>query len=96
MKIMGMVDSGTYLCQVSHQELCKVMNKSSYGDGQLKPLKVGDELDLGQGHNFRNEIKVACEKLVEAHRASHRAHESLINFAELIVAQPQEQENAEN
>ena len=59
MKVIGKVDSDTYLCQVSHREIEKFMDLYH---GKRGRLEVGDAVDLSKGYDFYYATKVALEK----------------------------------
>lgn len=72
MKIIGISDghsySRQYICTVGHAELEKFLGL--YYD-KLKELKVGEEVDLGKGHNHACEIAKAMQatqELIKAHQ----------------------------
>lgn len=94
MKILGIVNSRTYLAEVTHDELEKLTGKYY---GKLQDLKVGDHLNLGAGHDFRNDIKSACDGMVGAMTNFKRSQETLRRFAEMvsILDFPVEDEQAE-
>jgi len=54
MKVIGKKDSSTYICEVDHFEIEKVM--SQYHNN-LERLEVNDEIDLGIGYDFKREVK---------------------------------------
>lgn len=56
MKVIGTAGSNTYLCEINHTELEKFMGLYYR---KLGPLKVGDVVDLGKGHDHSAEIKAA-------------------------------------
>lgn len=62
MKVIGIGDHGKYLCEVDHTELEKFLNQY-YGD--MKRLKISDEVDLGKGYDFAEEAKSACRATEE-------------------------------
>ena len=59
MKVIGIADRDTYLCEVDHKELEKFMGLYY---GKLDRLKVGEEVDLGKGHDFHQDTKIALEQ----------------------------------
>jgi len=89
MKILGLVNNDTYLVQVSHTEIEKVFNKYY---NNLDKLKVGDELDLGAGYGFREDIKHACNEMRNAMKAFEANRMTLMRFANMVAELPDEQE----
>ena len=87
MKVLGLVNHDVYLVQVSHTELEKVFDKYY---GKLDKLRVGNELDLGAGYNFRDDIKHACGEMRDAMKAFDSKRLSLLRFAELVGELPDE------
>lgn len=82
MKVIGMVNSGTYLCEVTHDELEQSVDLYY---GKMKALKVGDTMNLGAGHDFRGDIQHACRGLLEGVSGFSRAQRSLIAFARMVT-----------
>lgn len=80
MKVIGECSNG-YIVEVSHTELEKVTDKYY---GHLPHLRVGGELDLGQGYDFRYDIRQACKSMVEAMERFGRVQDSLFNFAKVV------------
>lgn len=84
MKVIGMIDSSTYLCEVSHSELEKSVDLYY---GNLDKLRVGSTLNLGDGYDFRADIKNACSTMANAEASFVNAQKTLYRFAMLIAAQ---------
>lgn len=78
MKVIAKVNDSIYLAEVSHTELEKVTDKYY---GNMKRLEVGATMNLGAGHDFRNEIKSACKQMTDAVKQFERAQKSLFAFA---------------
>lgn len=78
---------------MSHTELEKVFDK--YYD-KLGKLKVGEEINLGAGYDYRATIKQACKEMVDASRQFNSSQKTLMAFA-LMVSQlpPPEAEEAQ-
>lgn len=87
MKVIGMVGNKEYLVQVSHTEIEKVFNKYYNNLGELK---VGDTLDLGDGYNFAADIKRACENMADAMKSFESKRMTMLRFAEMVGALPDE------
>lgn len=81
MRIIGKASGGVYLAQVAHEELEKAADLYY---GKLQPLEVGGSVNLGQGHNYRGEIKAACQAMVEASERFERAQRALLAFARMV------------
>ena len=58
MKIIAKAKHDLYICEVSHSEIEKCLNKYY---GSLKSLEVGDSIDIGSGYDFSHDIKTAME-----------------------------------
>lgn len=59
MKVIGMAENDIYICRVTHSELEKFMGLYY---GNMKRLKVGDELDLAKGYDFHRDVMDALKK----------------------------------
>ena len=81
MKVIGLVNSSTYLVEVSHCEIEKVFDKYY---NKLEKLNVGDALDLGDGYNFRVDIKNACNEMRDAMKAFDSKRVTMLRFAEMV------------
>jgi hypothetical protein len=71
MKVLGTTGDYTskYICEVSHSEIERFLNLYY---NKMGKLKVGDEVDLGRGHDFARETKSAMEKtqaFIESNKA---------------------------
>lgn len=88
MQIIGLQDDSTYLAIVSHTELEKSANLYY---GNMKRLKVGDVMDVGQGYNFTNEIQRACKEMSDAMKAFETAKETMMKFAVMVAELEQRQ-----
>lgn len=85
MKIIG-IAGDKYIAEVSHTEIEKVMDKYY---GNLEKLKAGDDLDIGEGYNFRREIEAACRSMLDAMKAFDHAKSTMTKFA-LMVSESEE------
>jgi len=81
MKVIGKTKEG-YICEISHSELEKVLDKYY---GHLKPLDVGSDIDLSQGYSFRNDINATCKKMIAATESFEQAQKTMIKFAKMII-----------
>jgi len=79
-KVLGKTKDG-YICEVSHTELEKVFDKYY---GNLPKLETGANVELGDGHNFRGDIKSACASMVNAMKDFDRARTTLLRFSEMV------------
>ncbi len=87
MKVLGLAGGKTYLVEVSHNELEKVFDKYY---GKLPELKVGSVVDLGEGYEFRSDIKRACDQMADAMKAFDSKRLTMLRFAEMIGGLAQE------
>jgi len=72
MKVIGKISSDKYICEVSHRELEKFLNKFY---GKLDRLDIGDQIDLERGYDFADDIVLQFRKTQEF----IKAHEKVIN-----------------
>lgn len=86
MKIIGTVETGLYICQVSHTELEKLTNKYY---GNLPKLEVGSTMDLGAGYDFRSDIQTACRNVIEANKSFGQTQDTLLKFAAMVAEMPE-------
>ena len=84
MKIIGEAGSGHYIAIVSHDELEKVFNKFY---GRPPPIKVGDTINIAQGHDFCGEIQRVCNAMQDSMKAFERARATLQQFAMMVAEQ---------
>lgn len=82
MKVIAKANDSTYICEVSHTELEKFLNKY-YGD--LPKLPVGDSVNLGQGYDFAARIESACNRMAEAMKAFEEARKVMTSYAVAIA-----------
>lgn len=91
MKVIGMTGerSGSeYICTVSHTELEKLTDKYY---GKLENLKVGDEMNLGAGYEFRSSIAHACKTMLDSMQAFETAKGTLTRFARMVAEHEEKQ-----
>lgn len=90
MKVIGIVKDGSYdasyIVEVSHQELSRLFEKG-YRD-ELPKLKVGQEMNLAEAADFRDQIKRACESMKGSHEQFVKASEVMNQFVALVAAKP--------
>lgn len=86
MKIIGMVENGLYICQVSHTELEKLTDKYY---GKLPKLEVGSTMDLGAGYDFRSDIQKVCHNVIEATKSFGQTQHTLLKFAAMVTEIPE-------
>jgi hypothetical protein len=84
MEIIGTTSHG-YICNVSHDELEKLVDKYY---GKLKRLEVGSKMDLGAGYDFRSQIQSACRGMVDASKGFSAAQSSMMRFAVMVSQLP--------
>lgn len=94
MKVIAKVNDSTYLAEVSHTELEKLTDKYY---GNMKRLEVGSTMNLGAGHDFRDQIRSACKQMTDAVTQFQRAKQSLFAFAIMVgqLPPPAAEESAE-
>ena len=88
MLIIGIQDSDNYLAVVNHTELEKASNLYY---GNMKKLKVGDSVDLGQGYNFSSKIESVCRDMLSATKSFDEAKATLMAFAVMVAENKGEQ-----
>jgi len=93
MEVIGLTETKqgyarkAYIAIVTHDELCAVMNKATYGDrDRLPDLKTGDTFNLAQGYNFRAEITEATRKMTEAYERFAKVAPIAAEFAGIVAA----------
>ena len=82
MKIIGEAGPGHYVAIVSHDELEKVFNKFY---SRPPPIKVGDTINIAQGHDFCGEIQRVCGSMQDSMKAFERARATLQQFAMMVA-----------
>lgn len=88
MKVIGTTQqSGEYIAIVNHTELEKLTDKYY---GKLSPLKVGEEMDLGAGYDFKADIVHACKQMQDAVKAFNNAQTTMLKFAVMVGQLPAE------
>ncbi|HYE70643.1 MAG TPA: hypothetical protein VD932_03875 [Aquabacterium sp.] len=68
MKVIAKVREDEYVCTVKHSEIEKFLDLYY---GNMKTLNVGQEVDLGKGHDHAAEIRSAMRatrELIEKHQ----------------------------
>ena len=90
MKVLGISDATSYdrryVVEVTHAELAKVFNKGVRDD--LPALKVGQDLNLGEGYDFRNEVRSVCSQFTTSHQRFVDASGTLSSFARMVASLP--------
>ena len=89
MKVLAKVDSRNLICEVNANELGKVFDKYALFINDLSKaidtnIIPGDEIDLGKGYDFRDDIVGACKDMMKAYGKFTAASETLIKFAEMV------------
>jgi hypothetical protein len=82
-----------FIALVGSSELQKVFDKY-YNDKGWQEPKVGDVIDLSAGHDFRNEIRGACESMASAMKKFSSAQQTLLRFAQMVNELPPPEELA--
>ena len=84
MKIIGESSRDHYIAVVSKDEIEKVFDKFY---GKMPPIKVGDTIDIAQGHDFRGEMQRVCGSMQDSMKAFERARATLQQFAMMVAEQ---------
>jgi hypothetical protein len=82
MKVIAKANDSTYICEVSHTELEKFMDKFY---GNMNKMQVGEEINLGQGYDFSVRIESACKSMVEASKQFSMAQKTMTAYALAIA-----------
>lgn len=82
MKVIGLNEKGEYIAIVTHDELEKCADKYY---GKLEKLKIGQDFNIGEGYNFRNQIVDACKTMKAGHEAFVKSSETLTRFATMVA-----------
>ena len=82
MKIIGESSRDHYIAVVSKGEIEKVFDKFY---GKLSPIKVGDTINIAQGHDFCGEIQRVCNAMQDSMKAFERARATLQQFAMMVA-----------
>jgi hypothetical protein len=83
MNVIGVCGNNKYICEVSHDELEMYFNKYY---GNMCPLRVGQEIDLGKGYNHARDMKQAMEKTKEFIEANKKIVQAIINGLSISTA----------
>lgn len=90
MKILGFTekDFGTkYICEISADEIAKIFDKSFYRhEGEeFKKFKLGQEINLGQGFDFREQLKRLLESFESSHTKFTEANKTMLSLSQLFI-----------
>jgi hypothetical protein len=92
MKIIGIAEDGyskRFICEITACEIARVFGHYCERVDSCKiEMKIGTELDLGAGYNYRNDIRIACQTMCDASKQFHDSQATLLKFSEMIVNQP--------
>ena len=75
MKVLGEATSG-YICEVSHTEIEKFLGLYY---GHKNHLKVGDEINLGEGYEWESKISSALRQTQDFVKANQPIIQSLMS-----------------
>ena len=92
MKVIGAISDGHYICEVTHTEIEKFMNLYY---NNMKKLKVGDEVNLGEGYNFSVQIKDAMKKTEDFIAGNKEIIEAILNGISVVGHASRPEEEAE-
>ena len=81
MKVIGKGGNEVYICEVSHTEIEKFLNLYY---GRLDNLRVGEEINLGKGHDFFEETSHALKETRNFIGANKRVIESILNGVDVL------------
>lgn len=90
MKVIGVAETGvkrSYVAIVTHHELEKLTDKYY---GKLPELRIGEEMDLGKGYDFRGDIRGAMDSMTAAMKSFESARSTLMAFAAMVSNLPPE------
>ena len=86
MKIIGKIEKGNYIAEISSDEILKVLeNAYEYKGGKYQDLPVGTEIDLSIGYKFLYDIKDLCRTFTESNNSFERSKNTVIKFTELLL-----------
>jgi len=76
MKVIGKSSDSSYLCEIDHSEIEKYLG-TFYG--KTKPLRIGQEVDLGLGYDYRGEMRDALDKTKKFIESNKKIIEAIMN-----------------
>jgi hypothetical protein len=76
MKVLGEGKNNSYICEISHTELEKFMNQYY---GKMKSLKIGEEVNLGEGYDFYIDTKAALKETSDFIKANSKIIDAIMN-----------------
>lgn len=82
MKIIGKTEH-QLIVTVTKEEIEKVFDKY-YGKIPSEEFNIGKEFDIGNGYNFRSDIKASCQEMQRAMEQFEKARATLCQFALLV------------
>jgi len=83
MKILGKVDSGTLLCEISISEIDKIFNDNTENIlGSRFTYNAGSHIDLGKAYDFNDDIKRVLRDMKNAERSFVSAQDTLFKYAQ--------------
>lgn len=99
MKILGIADRGysspkAFICEITADELCKVINKAGYREAEdvISAIKVGDDYPIAEGFDFRRAIADSTRTMDDAFKEFQKVAPVMAKFARLIAKSEAEQE----
>ncbi len=78
MRVIGNIKKDRYVCEVSHNELEKFLDRYGYQKENLDGLKAGDFVDLGKGYDFNKDALEAMKKTEEFIKANKSVIEAIM------------------
>lgn len=76
MEVIGKINSETYICEINHDEIEQFMNLYY---NKMNKLNVGDEIDLGKGHDFHSDIVSALKQTRDFLKANGKIVKAITN-----------------
>lgn len=103
MNIIGITEVGdgyhkqkAYVAIISHQELEKVADKARLsGKDKVPELRVGDQYQIGEGHDFRAELVGAIKVMQDAYIKFAKVAPTAARFAGLVLTDQELSEASE-
>ena len=81
MLVIAKKNQDTYICELSHTELEKFMDLYY---NHLKYLDVGQEFNLGEGHDFHRDTLDALKKTQEFIKSNEKIIHTILNGVSLV------------
>ena len=76
MKVIGKIENGRYICEVSHTEIEQFLDMYY---GKMKELAVGENIDLGSGYKHYEETRMALKETQDFFKANIKNIKAITN-----------------